>query len=120
MQIVTILSTLALAATALAVCPNGPYLQGSACGDGSDCAGALRCSKNAAGQKTHHVVRTAPSVFCSLPLTGLRSLIPSLPLSFAYHLPLLHSPCPLRRRPFSDRRMRMKRTSNARRDTCGV
>ena len=58
MQIFTILTTFALAATALAACPNGPYEQGSACGGGSDCAGALRCSK-----KSDHVVHTAILLF---------------------------------------------------------
>ena len=51
MQLFTILTTLALAATALASCPNGPYEAGSECG--GDCIDARRCSKN-----TNHVVRT--------------------------------------------------------------
>ena len=88
MQIVTILTTLALAATALAACANGPYLEGGSCGGGSDCEGAQRCSKNASGKTTNHVVRTAKSTFCSLPLTDLSSLISSLP--FLLHTSLTH------------------------------
>ena len=52
MQILTMLTTLALAATALASCPNGPYYEGGECA--GDCVGALRCSKG-----TDDVVRTA-------------------------------------------------------------
>ena len=52
MQILTILTTLALAATALASCPNGPYVKGADCGGA--CVGAERCSEH-----TDEVVRTS-------------------------------------------------------------
>lgn len=56
MQISAILTTLALAATALAACPNGPYSEGGSCAGA--CDGAQRCSKN-----TDHVVRIALALF---------------------------------------------------------
>lgn len=65
MQIITILTTLALAATALAACPNGPYAEGAECAGA--CVGAQRCSKN-----TDHVVRTA--IYLLLP-TSYRLLV---------------------------------------------
>lgn len=55
MQIYTLLLALFLATTALAVCPNGPYKQGSHCGQ--NCTGAQRCSRNG-----KNVVRTVISL----------------------------------------------------------
>ena len=52
MQIPTILTTIALAATALGSCPNGPYAKGSDCAGA--CIGAQRCSEH-----IDEVVRTA-------------------------------------------------------------
>lgn len=44
---------------ALAACPSGPFRPGSQCG--GDCIDALRCSKNAAGDSSNHVVRVQAS-----------------------------------------------------------
>ena len=89
MQILTILTTFALAATALGSCPNGPYYEGGAC-DG-DCVGAQRCSKS-----TDHVVRIAIYVvFFSLPPTSSSlHLMPSrlhVSSSRAFSMPCVQS-----------------------------
>lgn len=56
MQLLTVLTTLAFAASALAVCASGPRQQGSACG--SECTNLKRCSLN-----NQHVVCTAISLW---------------------------------------------------------
>ena len=61
MQVSAILTTLALAATALAACPNGPYSEGGSCAGA--CEGAQRCSKN-----TDHVVRIRLDRFARWPV----------------------------------------------------
>ena len=82
MQLFTVLTTLALAAGALATCPTGPKQQGSACG--SECNNLKRCSLN-----NQHVVRYSYLSFFGSPcfLTASMDHPPSL---FMDYYPLLH------------------------------